>query len=115
MNHPDHSGQSMQDCIEACSYCHQVCLQTAMNHCLEAGGKHVEADHFKLMISCAEICQASVNFQLINSPFHRRLCALCADVCEACALDCEKVGGMDKCVTACKACAESCRKMASMQ
>jgi hypothetical protein len=115
MNHPDHSGHSMQDCIEACSHCHQVCLQTAMNHCLEAGGKHVEADHFRLMISCAEICQASANFQLSSSPFHRRLCGLCADICEACAVDCEKVGAMDECVAACKACAESCRQMASMQ
>ncbi|MEQ1620281.1 MAG: hypothetical protein ABL919_02665 [Methylococcales bacterium] len=36
---------SMHDCIEACSYCHQVCLQTAMSHCLQVGEKHVEADH----------------------------------------------------------------------
>jgi hypothetical protein len=105
--------QAMQACIEACNHCHQVCLQTAMNHCLEAGGKHIEAGHFRLMMSCAEICQASANLQLISSPFHRRLCGLCAEICEACAEDCEKMGGMDECVEACKACAESCRQMAS--
>jgi hypothetical protein len=109
------SNQAMQDCIEACSYCHQVCLQTAMNHCLEAGGRHVEPEHFRLMMSCAEICQTSANFQLINTPYHHRLCELCAEICEACAQDCEKLGGMDKCVEACTSCAESCRQMAGAQ
>ena len=114
MNHPAHSEHNMQACIEACSHCHQVCLQTSMNHCLNTGGKHVEADHFRLLTSCAEICQTSANFQLINSHFHLRLCELCAEVCEACAVDCETIGGMDECVAACKACAENCRQMASM-
>lgn len=111
MNQPAHTEYAMQACIEACSHCHQVCLQTAMNHCLETGGKHVEADHFRLMMNCAEICQTSANFQLSSSHFQQRLC----EVCEACAADCEKIGGMDECVKACKKCAESCRKMASAQ
>ncbi|MEQ1620964.1 MAG: four-helix bundle copper-binding protein [Methylococcales bacterium] len=106
---------SMHDCIEACSYCHQVCLQTAMNHCLKVGGKHVEAEHFRLMMSCAEICQTSANFLLMSSNFHHRVCEVCSEVCAACALSCEKVGGMDECVDACTGCAESCRKMATAQ
>jgi len=115
MKHSTHTDQAMQACIEACSHCHQVCLQTAMNHCLKTGGKHVEAEHFRLMISCAEICQTSANFQLSSSSFHRRVCEVCAEVCEACALSCEKLDGMDECVKACRDCAESCRKMASAQ
>lgn len=117
MNQQTHtsSEHAMPVCIEACSHCHQVCLQSAMNHCLKVGGKHVEAEHFRLMISCAEICQASANFQLMGSPFHQRVCEVCAEVCEACALSCEKVGGMEACVKACRDCAESCRKMASAQ
>lgn len=104
-----------QDCVEACSHCHQICLQTAMNHCLKAGGKHIEADHFRLIMNCAEICQTSANFQLSSSHFQHRLCEVCAEICEACATDCEKIGGMDECVKACRACAESCRQMASIQ
>ncbi len=115
MHQSTHNEQSMQACIEACNHCHQVCLQTAMNHCLEAGGKHVEAEHFRLMMNCAEICQTSANFQLSSSPFHRRVCEVCAEVCEACAVSCEKIGGMDECVKACRVCAESCRKMAASQ
>lgn len=110
MNHTEHT---MQDCIAACNHCHQVCLQTAMNHCLETGGKHVEVAHFRLMMNCAEICQTSFNFQLSNSQFQHRLCEICAEICEACADDCEKIGDMDECVKACRACAESCRQMAS--
>jgi site-specific recombinase len=48
MHQSSHNEQSMQACIEACSHCHQVCLLTAMNHCLNNGGKYVEAEHFRL-------------------------------------------------------------------
>ncbi|MEQ1530484.1 MAG: four-helix bundle copper-binding protein [Methylococcales bacterium] len=119
MNHTAHShtethtDSAMPDCIAACNHCHQVCLQTAMNHCLEAGGKHVQADHFRLMLNCAELCQTSANFQLSSSDFHRRVCEVCAEVCAACAGDCEAIGGMAECVEACKKCAESCLAMAS--
>jgi len=108
----EHAMSSMESCIEACNHCHQVCLQTAMNLCLETGGKHVEAEHFRLMMNCAEICQTSANFQLGSSSFSQRLCAICAEVCEACAADCRKIGGMDECVEACRQCADSCRQMA---
>ncbi|TRW91262.1 four-helix bundle copper-binding protein [Candidatus Methylobacter oryzae] len=103
----------MQSCIEDCMNCHQVCLQTAMNYCLNTGGKHVEPEHFRLMMNCAEICQTSANFMLSNSRFHMRTCAVCAEICEACAADCRQIGGMDECVQACQNCAESCRQMAS--
>lgn len=109
-----HAANPMQTCIAACSHCHQICLQTAMNHCLQVGGKHVQADHFRLMINCAEICATSANFQLSNSAFHQQVCEVCAEVCEACVESCEAIGGMDDCVAACEKCAASCREMASM-
>ncbi len=115
MNHLSHSVEAMQACIKACCHCHKVCLQTAMNHCLEAGGKHVEAEHFRLTMNCAEICQTSANFQLSGSVFHQQLCGVCAAICEACAIDCEKIGGMAECVQACQECAESCRGMSATQ
>jgi hypothetical protein len=55
------------------------------------GGKHVEPKHFRLMMDCATICEASANLQLGGSPFSARLCALCADVCHACALSCREL------------------------
>jgi hypothetical protein len=103
----------MRSCIEECLRCHSVCLGMAMNHCLVQGGPHVEPGHFRLMMSCAEICQTSANFMLIGTAHHKRTCAVCADVCEECARSCEKLDGMEECVQACRRCAESCRKMAA--
>lgn len=104
--------QYIQPCVEACSNCHKTCLNTAMTHCLEEGGKHLEAEHFRIMINCAEICQTSVNFLLSGSTFNHHVCGVCAEICEACAKSCEQIGGMEDCVRACRECAESCRKMA---
>ncbi|NMM04849.1 four-helix bundle copper-binding protein [Polaromonas sp.] len=110
----NHAIASMQPCIEACTECHQICLQTAMTHCLQLGGKHVEPKHFALMLNCAEICQTSANFQLSGSQFVPKLCALCAEICEACAVSCEAVGDMDECAAACRKCAQSCTSMAAV-
>jgi hypothetical protein len=99
-------------CIDACLFCYQTCLGTAMNHCLEAGGKHVEPPHFRLMMACAEICRTSAHFMLINTPHHKHTCKECAEICTECADDCERIGDMDDCVTACRQCAELCAAMA---
>ncbi|WP_255398794.1 four-helix bundle copper-binding protein [Nitrosovibrio sp. Nv6] len=103
--------QSMQTCIAACDNCHQTCLQAAMNHCLESGGRHVEAGHFRLMMNCAEICQTSLNFMLSGSQYSNQVCRICAEICDACAKSCEQLDGMDDCATACRECAQSCREM----
>lgn len=108
-----HHSPEMQACIEECLKCHSTCLGMAMTHCLEAGGKHVAPDHFKLMMACAEICQTSANFMLIGTGLHKRVCGVCSEVCEACAKSCEGLDGMEECVAQCRRCAESCRKMAA--
>ena len=101
------------DCIDNCSRCSQTCYKTALNHCLEAGGKHVEPEHFTLMLNCAKICETSAYIQLSGSYFSGQICKLCAEICEACADSCEQIGGMDECVKACRTCAASCQKMAA--
>ncbi len=111
--HDTASHERMQGCVETCTHCHQICLHSAMTHCLDAGGKHVEAGHFRLLSNCAEICQTSANFMLSHSAFHLQVCALCAEVCDACAISCESVGGMEDCAKACRDCAQSCRTMAT--
>ncbi len=110
-SHQHRMASPMQDAIKACLDCHSMCLQTAMNFCLERGGRHVEQQHFRLMINCAELCQTSANFMLSDSPLHGRVCAICAEACEACAKSCEKVGDMRECAEECQRCAKSCRSM----
>lgn len=103
----------MRACTEACLSCYRTCLGMASDHCLPAGGKHVEPQHFRLMLACAEICRTSAHFLLLGLPEHRSTCRTCAEVCQACAASCATVGGMDDCVAECRRCAEMCREMAA--
>src|SRR3954447_26737858 len=103
--------QDMQSCIDACDYCHRMCLQSAMNHCLETGGEHVEPTHFRLMMNCAEICQTSANFMLSDSNYHAQVCGVCAEICDACAESCDQLEGIEDCAEACRECAKHCRNM----
>lgn len=109
------SDSHLQECIEHCLECHRVCYETALNHCLEAGGSHTEPAHFRLMLNCADICQTSARFMLSHSDLHHLTCGVCAEVCRRCADDCERVGDMDECVAACRQCAESCQSMAGRE
>lgn len=102
---------NMEVCIDACRTCQQTCLEMAMTHCLEQGGKHVAPEHFRLMLSCAELCQTAANFMLAGTAIHAVVCAACAEVCTACADSCEDVGDMDECVQACRTCAQHCEMM----
>ncbi|WP_332304454.1 four-helix bundle copper-binding protein [Rhizobium sp. GR12] len=108
-----HISPDQQACIDDCLACYATCLSTAMNHCLEKGGRHVEPKHFRLMMSCVSICQTAAHFMLIGSRHHKHVCRECAEICEECANDCEALGDMRECVDACAKCAESCRKMAA--
>jgi hypothetical protein len=102
----------MARCIDECLHCYRTCMETAMNHCLQSGGRHVEPDHFRLMMNCAQLCRTSADFLMSGSPLHVHTCDACAAVCDACADSCEQVGDMDVCVQACRSCAESCHQMA---
>ncbi len=106
----------MQECIEECSNCHNVCADT-ITYCIEMGGEHVKPQHLALMLDCAEICQTSANFMLRESKRHVLTCDACAKICEQCATECERFGDdeqMQLCAEACRSCAESCREMAAM-
>lgn len=105
----------LQTCIDLCQRCHSTCLQMAMTHCLQQGGKHTQAEHFRLMINCAELCQTAANFMLSQSAQHVVVCAACAQVCEACADNCEDAGDMDECVRICRKCAQHCSQMSGTE
>lgn len=106
--------EKMQECIDNCQHCAQVCLEM-VPHCLTMGGPHAEPNHIRLLLDCADICQTSANFMSRGSDFHRRTCAVCAEVCEACADDCARFTDdpeMQRCADVCRTCAASCREMA---
>lgn len=106
---------SMQECIQACLNCHQVCTET-LTHVLHSTGGHSEAKHLVALLDCAQICAASADFMSRQSPHHHHLCGECAEICKACATLCDAHpdpdGQMKRCAQACRQCAQSCHAMA---
>lgn len=103
----------MQRCIDACLQCYQTCTASAMRHCLVQGGRHLEPEHFRLMMACAEMCRTSAHLMLLGAPQHRHNCADCAAICRECADSCAELDGMEECVKACRQCAEVCEQMSA--
>jgi len=109
-----HVSAEMRGCIRECQGCAAVCIETA-TQCLQKGGRHAEADHIRLLLDCAEVCQTGANFMPRASDLHALTCGVCAEVCERCAADCERMADdemMRRCGETCGRCAESCRRMA---
>ena len=106
-------GGGMQECIQNCLDCHRICLET-VQQCLQMGGKHAEANHIRMLLDCAQICITSADFMSRGSEFHGLTCGVCAEICQRCADECERIGGdfMQRCAEICRRCAESCRQMA---
>jgi hypothetical protein len=103
------------ECINACTGCQNVCLQTR-DHCIGLGGEHANADLLRLLSDCERICRLSADYSLGRSTFSMQSCSLCADVCDACAAACAaftKDNVMHDCATACTQCADTCARMAS--
>ena len=112
----DEMATAMDDCIDWCTSCHDICTQT-VNYCLGMGGEHAAQEHVRLLLDCAEICKTSANFMLRESPLHGVTCNACAEVCERCAESCERFPDdeiMRACAETCRGCAQSCREMARM-
>ncbi|PJJ99519.1 ferredoxin [Lysobacteraceae bacterium NML91-0213] len=104
------------DCIEACTRCHAICLET-IAHCLRQGGRHVEPAHMTLMMACADICRTSADTMLRGADVHVHTCAACAAICRACAESCAALAdgdpAMQRCADACAECARHCEEMAA--
>jgi hypothetical protein len=106
----------MQQCIDECLNCHEVCVRT-MERWFERRGKHVAPGEIRTLSDCALICQTSAGFMLRGSQFHARICAVCAEICRECERECRRVGDdelMERCAEACRRCAGSCERIASV-
>jgi len=104
----------MQAAIQECEKCHDTCARTVA-HCLGQGGRYAVTSQITALLDCTESCAVCVGFMLRESPAHRRMCEVCAEVCDACAVSCEQFSDdrvLDDCAKECRRCAESCRMMA---
>jgi len=87
-------------CAAECNHCTIACLDEQdvkmLTKCI------------KLNIDCAEICKLAVSFLSRGSDHSDHILKECAELCEACAKECEKHKQMEHC----KVCAEVCHKCA---
>lgn len=107
--------RTMEQCIENCTNCHRICLETAARHFNGEPRPKLEEGHVRLLLDCAEICRTSADFMIRGSELHSHTCGACAAICERCAEACDKLGEdpyMAACAEICRRCAESCREMA---
>lgn len=91
-------------CVGECNHCTIACL--------EEQDVKMLAKCIKMNIDCAEICQLAVSFLERGSEHSEHILKECAEICNACAEECEKHSHMEhckKCAEVCRNCAEECR------
>ena len=94
-------------CATACDYCASSCLQeedvTMMARCIQ------------LDMECSSICKTSALLMHLQSNHANAACQLCADICTACAEECEKHDSdhCRACAAICRECAAECMSMAA--
>jgi hypothetical protein len=98
--------KACQECVTACERCAAACLN----------GEHAAkmAKCIALCRDCSDLCSLSAKHMARDSACAKKLCALCADVCQACTEQCAKHETVhcQQCAEACRKCADECKKMA---
>lgn len=99
-------------CIEACLACAAICNHCAASCLMEEDTKMMAAC-IQLDMECAVLCYAAAQLMSLGSDKANAVCRICAELCEACALECSKHENehCKECAAACNACAAECKKM----
>lgn len=94
--------QILTKCANACDHCAASCLQES----------HVEKMVVCILLDmeCSTMCKAAAKLLQLGSDHSNAACQLCADICIACANECEKHDNEHcrKCAATCRDCAEQC-------
>ena len=95
---------ALNDCATECNHCTTACLDEQdvkmLSKCI------------KLDIDCAAICSLTASLLARGSEHGNHLLKECAEICNACAEECEKHAHMEhckQCAAACRACEEACK------
>lgn len=104
---------AVKDTIDAAVECALACRRCAAA-CLEEKNIDMLRECIRLDRDCAWICDLTTSYLLGNSAFEAQACQLCAEICDACAMECGKHSDMQHCVEcaqACRECADACRTL----
>jgi hypothetical protein len=103
-----------QTCIDACMKCASACDHCAAS-CLKEEHVEMMAQCIQLDLECSTICKTAAQLMHLQSNHANAICQLCADICTACAEECEKHDHdhCKECAAMCRACAEECMSMAA--
>ncbi len=103
-----------RSCIEACLRCAEACDHCAAS-CLRETDVAMMAMCIQLDIECSSMCRTAAQLMQLHSNHANAACQLCADICTACAEECEKHDHdhCRECAMQCRACAEECMSMAA--
>jgi hypothetical protein len=99
--------KALNNCATECSHCAMACLG-------EEDVKMLTAC-IKLDIDCAEVCRLTASLLSRGSEHGIHLLKECAELCDACAEECDKHSHMEhckRCAFVCRDCAEECSAMA---
>jgi hypothetical protein len=105
---------AMLDCIQNCTACEHLCLET-LAWCQAQGGEFAKPKFLALLSLCADICGTSQRAMLGGSEAYVFLCDACSQVNQRCASACAEFADEPRlraCAAACANCARSCADMA---
>ena len=73
-----HRSHAMEQCIDNCTNCHRICLETAARHFAGERSPRIDEGMVRLLLDCAEICRTSADFMIRGSELHPHVCRACA-------------------------------------
>lgn len=95
---------ALNNCAAECNHCTTACL--------EEQDVQMLTKCIRLDIDCAAICTLTASLVARGSEHGRHMLKECAEVCNACAEECEKHAShmehCKRCAETCRACAEAC-------
>lgn len=101
-------------CIELCIQCANACDHCAAS-CLREEDVNMLSACIQSDLECSTMCKTAAQLMHLQSTHANAACQLCADICIACAEECEKHEHEHclRCAAICRQCAEVCMSMAA--